>query len=115
MRGPARPALLFSIRIAAAAAGSGRTRWTLQQKMRCCVEIVFDLAPVISTIISAHCPGTGASEEFLRACVHGRWDEATAMVEGMLAEPWHLKGYQENRLREFLELVQMREGSVANQ
>ena len=23
------------------------------------------------------------------------------MVEGMLAEPWHLKGYQESRLRKF--------------
>lgn len=27
------------------------------------------------------------------------------MVEGMLAEPWLLRGYQENRLREFLELL----------
>ena len=30
----------------------------------------------------------------------------------MLAEPWHLKGYQESRLREFLELVQVNKGSV---
>jgi hypothetical protein len=29
------------------------------------------------------------------------------MVEGMLAEPWHLVGYQEDRLREFLELLQV--------
>lgn len=35
------------------------------------------------------------------------------MVEGMLAEPWHLKDYQEARLREFLELVQVREGIAA--
>jgi hypothetical protein len=27
------------------------------------------------------------------------------MIEGMLAEPWHLKGYQETRLREFLSLL----------
>jgi hypothetical protein len=27
------------------------------------------------------------------------------MVEGMLAEPWMLRGYQEARLREFLELL----------
>ena len=27
------------------------------------------------------------------------------MVQGMLAEPWLLRGYQENRLREFLELL----------
>ncbi len=74
------------------------------------MQIVYELAPVIGTIISAHCPRTGASEEFLRACVHGHWDEATAMVEGMLAEPWHLQGYQESRLREFLQLVQVREG-----
>lgn len=77
------------------------------------MQIVFELAPVIGTIISAHCPGTGAGEEFVRACVHGHWDEARAMVEGMLAEPWHLKGYQETRLREFLQLVQVREGIAA--
>jgi hypothetical protein len=41
----------------------------------------------------------------MRACVREQWDEATAMVEGMLAEPWHLRAYQEGRLREFLELV----------
>jgi hypothetical protein len=35
------------------------------------------------------------------------------MVEGMLAEPWHLQGYQETRLREFLELMQVQEGIVA--
>src|SRR5712672_250176 len=79
------------------------------------MQIVFELAPVIGTIISAHCPGTGASEEFLSACVHGHWNEATAMVEGMLAEPWHLQGYQENRLREFLEPVQVREGIAAQE
>lgn len=27
------------------------------------------------------------------------------MIEGMLAEPWHLHGHQESRLREFLELL----------
>ena len=77
------------------------------------MQIVFELTPVIGTIISAHCPGTGASEEFVHACVYGHWDEVTAMVEGMLAEPWHLKGYQESRLREFLELVQVNQGSGA--
>ena len=77
------------------------------------MQIVFELAPVIGTIISAHCPGTGAGEEFMRECFRGHWEEATAMVEGMLAEPWHLKGYQESRLREFLELVQVNQGSVA--
>jgi hypothetical protein len=29
------------------------------------------------------------------------------MVEGMLAEPWHLIGYPENRLTEFLELLRV--------
>ena len=77
------------------------------------MQIVFELAPVIGTIISAHCPGPGAREEFVRACVHGHWDEVAAIVEGMLAEPWHLKGHQETRLREFLELVQVREGIAA--
>jgi hypothetical protein len=27
------------------------------------------------------------------------------MVDGMLAEPWHLTGHQERRLREFLHLL----------
>ena len=69
------------------------------------MQPVYELAPVIGAIISAHCPNTGAEQAFMRACVREQWDEATAMVEGMLAEPWHLKGYQEGRLREFLDLV----------
>jgi hypothetical protein len=32
------------------------------------------------------------------------------MLEGMLAEPWHLKGYQEARLQEFLDLLQLGRG-----
>jgi len=71
------------------------------------MQMVYELAPVIADVISAHCPGTGAREEFLRACVHGEWDEAKSLVEGMLAEPWHLRGYQETRLREFLQIVQI--------
>ena len=69
------------------------------------MQPVYELAHVIGAIISAHCPNTGAEQAFMRACVREQWDEATAMVEGMLAEPWHLKGYKEGRLREFLELV----------
>jgi hypothetical protein len=44
--------------------------------------------------------------------VYGAWDEAQEMVEGMLAEPWHLTGYQERRLREFLALLQLNQGAV---
>lgn len=66
---------------------------------------VYDLAPVIADVISAHCPGTSARNEFMRACLHGHWDDARSMIEGMLAEPWHLRGYQEDRLREFLMLM----------
>jgi len=33
-------------------------------------------------------------------------------VEDTLAEPWHLRGYQEIRLREFLELLKLDRGSV---
>jgi hypothetical protein len=33
------------------------------------------------------------------------WVDAKCMVEGMLAEPWVLRGYQEVRLREFLGLL----------
>jgi hypothetical protein len=76
------------------------------------MQVVYELAPVITEIISAHCPGTRARDEFVHACVHGEWDDATAMIEGMLAEPWHLRGYQENRLREFLELLKLDRGAV---
>jgi hypothetical protein len=62
--------------------------------------------------ISAHCPGTRARDEFVHACVHGEWDDAMAMIEGMLAEPWQLRGYQENRLREFLELLKLDRGAA---
>jgi hypothetical protein len=76
------------------------------------MQVVYKLVPVIADIISAHCSGTRAREDFVRACLHGHWDEAAEMIEGMLAEPWHLKGYQEPRLQEFLELLQMRRGGV---
>jgi hypothetical protein len=69
------------------------------------VHAVYELAPVIADIILAHCPGTSARERFLRVFLSEQWEEAKSMVEGMLAEPWLLKGYQENRLREFLELM----------
>jgi hypothetical protein len=71
------------------------------------VPVIYDLAPVIADVIFAHCPGTKVREEFVTACIRGQWDEAGSMIEGMLAEPWHLRGYQENRLREFLELVRL--------
>lgn len=70
------------------------------------MQVVYELAPVIADIISAHCPGTRAREAFVQACIYGDWREATEMVEGMLAEPQWLRGYQETRLREFLELVE---------
>ena len=71
------------------------------------MQIVYELAPVIADIISAHCPGTRAREEFVRACIRGDWYEAREMVEGMLAEPQWLRGHQERRLKEFLELVKL--------
>ena len=76
----------------------------------CFVQVVYQLAPLIADIVSAYRPGTRAREEFMRACVRGHWEEAKAMIEGMLAEPDYLRGCQESRLREFLELVQMRQG-----
>ena len=69
------------------------------------MQVVNELAPVIAEVISAHCPGTSARQVFIRACFRGDWAEAKSMVEGMLAEPWVLRGYQENRLRELLELL----------
>jgi len=69
------------------------------------MRIVYELAPIVADIISAHCPGTRAREEFVRACMHGDWYEAREMIEGMLAEPQWLRGNQEHQLREFLELT----------
>jgi hypothetical protein len=51
----------------------------------------------------------------LQACVHGHWEEAKEMIEGMLAEPWHLQSYQETRLREFRELVELDQGHSGRQ
>jgi hypothetical protein len=74
------------------------------------MPLIFALLPVIADIIDAHCRGTKARETFVAACIRGHWNEAEAMVEGMLAEPWHLSGYQENRLHEFLQLLHARRG-----
>ena len=71
------------------------------------MQAVYELKPIIAAIIAGHCPDTRAREEFVSACVHSDWAEARVMVEGMLAEPWHLIGYRENRLREFLELLRL--------
>jgi hypothetical protein len=71
------------------------------------MHVIYELTPLIADIISAHCPGTRARDEFVHACLHDDWHEAKEMVEGMLAEPQWLRGYQEGRLREFLELIQV--------
>jgi hypothetical protein len=83
--------------------------------MRSEVQVIYELAPVIADVISAHCRGTCARKDFVRACVSEEWDDAKVMVEGMLAEPWHLTGYQEKRLREFLELLQLNQGILVAQ
>jgi hypothetical protein len=69
------------------------------------LRALYELVPVIGDVIDSHCPGTSARAEFMRACLHGHWAEARSMVEGMLAEPWVLRGYQEIRLHEFLDLL----------
>jgi hypothetical protein len=69
------------------------------------VRPIHELVPLIADVIQAHCPGSAARSDFMRACLHGHWEEVRHMVEGMLAEPWVLQGYQENRLREFHELL----------
>jgi hypothetical protein len=73
--------------------------------MRSKVQAVYELAPVIGDVIAAHCPETSARQIFMQAVFRGEWIEARSMVEGMLAEPWVLRGYQETRLREFLDLL----------
>ena len=77
------------------------------------MQAIYDSAPVIAEIISAHCPGTSARDEFVRACISGEWEDVKAMVEGMLAEPWLLIGHQQARLREFQELLQLTQGVAA--
>jgi len=68
---------------------------------------VYDAALVIAEVICAHCPGTSARQRFLQACISTDWDEVGSMIDGMLAEPWFLRGFQdqERQLREFLELI----------
>jgi hypothetical protein len=79
------------------------------------MQVVYEMAPVIADIIAAHCPGTRARHDFVHACLIGDWEDTKSMIEGMLAEPWHLRGHQESRLREFLELVQLQEGALVRQ
>ena len=69
------------------------------------MQAAYNLAPVIADVIYAHCRGTSVRQAFIRACFLGDWAEAKSMVEGMLADPWVLRGHQEARLREFLELL----------
>jgi len=66
---------------------------------------LYESVLVIGDIIAAHCPNTVARSEFIRACLSADWYEAASMIEGMLAEPGHLKGRQEARLREFYDLL----------
>jgi hypothetical protein len=69
------------------------------------MQVVYELAPVIGDVIAAHCPDTAARQTFMRSVFRGEWAEARSMVEGMLAEPWVLRGYQQARLQEFLDLL----------
>ncbi len=48
------------------------------------------MVPVIAEIIGAHCAGTSARTEFVQACLRTEWSEVQAIVQCMLAEPWHL-------------------------
>jgi hypothetical protein len=77
------------------------------------MRAVYELVPVIADVIAAHCPGTNARALFVRACVGASWENAGVLIEGMLAEPWHLRGYQEVRLREFLEMIEPHRGGTS--
>lgn len=74
-------------------------------KMKLAARQFYDMMLVIADVISAHCPGTAARERFFRASLTDDWEEVRCLIEGMLAEPWHLRGNQEQRLQEFLDLV----------
>ena len=58
-------------------------------------SLVVAMVPVIAGIIGAHCASTRARDEFVQAYLRAGWTEAQAMVQGMLAEPWHLIGHLE--------------------
>jgi hypothetical protein len=77
------------------------------------LRAIYELVPVIGDVIAAHCPGTSARADFVRSCLHGHWEEARGMVEGMLAEPSLLHGYQEIRLRDFIELLPLERADAA--
>ena len=62
---------------------------------------IFNSALVIADVIASHCRATSVRQQFMMACVAADWNEVLSMIEGMLAEPWHLKGHQETRLRDF--------------
>ena len=68
------------------------------------MHALYELVPVIGDVIASHCLSE-ARTRFVGACLSGDWDQARTMIQGMLAEPWLLKGHQETRLREFLELL----------
>ena len=70
------------------------------------MHALYELVPVIGEVIASHCRAETRSR-FVRSCLAGDWVEVRAMIEGMLAEPWLLKGHQATRLREFLELLNM--------
>jgi len=46
------------------------------------MQVVYELAPVIAEVISAHCPGTSARQVFIRACFRGDWAEAKSTHAG---------------------------------
>src|SRR6185295_16874990 len=48
----------------------------LPRRVRLIMQVAYELAPVIAEIISAHCPGTRARDEFVHACVYGQWEDA---------------------------------------
>ena len=46
------------------------------------MQAIYEFTPIIAAIISGHCPGTHAREEFVPACLRADWPEAKAMVVG---------------------------------
>ena len=84
-------------------------------KMKLAARGLYDMMLVIADVISAHCPGTTARERFFRASLTEDWEEVRCLIDGMLAEPWHLRGNQEQRLQEFLDLVPVGSSSPASQ
>jgi hypothetical protein len=84
---------------------------TTEPQQRAVVN-AFDQCPVAPSadVIDALCGGTKSSEHL--CALRQQILEVEAMIEGMLAEFWRWRGYQEDRLHNYQELLQVCQGGA---